>query len=435
MYKFLPKFLYSPEDNGGGTPDTGTKESLNANDILKLMSEDDESEEDIPLEPTKKESESPEETEESEVDSEELDEEDKEVKELEEELDNEIEPDDEKLELIDERASRKEILKAYPDIFKKFPSLEKSIYREQAYSKIFPSIDDAKSAQESTDIIQKVDSDLREGNLKNIISIIKGNKPAFNKMVDNYLPLLYETDKDAYFHVVGNTVKQTVQNLVNAAKETDDEETQTSLMQTARGLYKFVFNSTKWEAPTSLSSDDDTNPSEESKISKERESLRNERYQAAKSDIESSLERSFKKTIEKHIDPKRVMSDYVKRTAVRDAYEQLTSLIDKDPNYKRVLLKSWQVAANSNFSKDALAKIKENSVNLSRAKLALAIKKARVEALKGIGKRVKAEKDDTEEETDPPTKRSVGKTKTDSPKSSKSTIPPGMSVTDFIMKD
>src|SRR5215469_7143808 len=72
----------------------------------------------------------------------------------EEEIEEEVKLNDDDID-IDSPVKRKELLAAYPDIFKKFPYLEKSMYREQQYSELFPTMSDAKVAAERSQILAR----------------------------------------------------------------------------------------------------------------------------------------------------------------------------------------------------------------------------------------------------------------------------------------
>src|SRR5690606_24801038 len=93
-------------------------------------------------------------------DSEEESEEKDDLKEIEEELEIEEEKDvdDDELELITP-STRKEILKDFPELFKKHPYLEKAMYRDKAFSEIFPTVDDAKEASEAIRTLNNLDQD------------------------------------------------------------------------------------------------------------------------------------------------------------------------------------------------------------------------------------------------------------------------------------
>ena len=151
-------------------------------------------------------------------DEEEIDE----LKELEDELED---PDVEKLELSSP-VPRREILKKYPELFKDFPYLEKAYYREQQFTKVFPTIEEAQSAQEQAQILERYSKDMiEEGNTHNVLKMIKDNNPeTFNRVVDNYLEHLAQVDEGAYHHVLGNVIKHTIIGMVNEAKESGDDD-------------------------------------------------------------------------------------------------------------------------------------------------------------------------------------------------------------------
>src|SRR5262245_37336565 len=121
------------------------KEPLGADDILDILNEGDEKKEEKEIEKEEKDEVEEEkiEDEEEDEDKEEKEEEIDELDEIEEEL---KEPTDEELELVTP-TSRRAILKKYPKFFEDFPSVQKSFYREQQYSEIFPNPSDARVAQ------------------------------------------------------------------------------------------------------------------------------------------------------------------------------------------------------------------------------------------------------------------------------------------------
>src|SRR3990167_3641399 len=112
-------------------------------------------------------------------------EEEEKVTEQEEEVKiEEVEPEPE----IITRARRKEILAKYPTIFKDFPFLEKSYFREQKYAELLPTLDDAREAVERSETLKKFEGDLLNGNSESVLqSVLAQDKESFAKIVDNYL--------------------------------------------------------------------------------------------------------------------------------------------------------------------------------------------------------------------------------------------------------
>src|SRR5215203_2489737 len=171
---------------------------------------------------------------------------------LEEEVEEDLaEVDEDKLEFA-EVPRRKEILAAYPEIFKKFPGIERAMYREQAYSKLLPTIEEAKTAIGKAEILDKHEKEIYAGSTTSMLASVKENdKAAFAKVVDNYLPNLHSVDEAAYYHTIGNVIKHTIVAMVRDSKAQNDEE----LGEAAAALNKYIFGTTQFTAPQSLSAE------------------------------------------------------------------------------------------------------------------------------------------------------------------------------------
>ena len=174
---FLPPDAIASGGPSGGDISTGSGE-LGKEEVIELLGADDDpaDKETIDLGKGKEgrkagESDSTEKETEKEGDSEEDEEEeqedeDDELKDLEEELEG---PTEEQLELMTP-VSRREILKKYPNLFKDFPYLERSYYREREYTELLPTVEDAKLAVEKSQILDAFEQDVANGNIQTILS-------------------------------------------------------------------------------------------------------------------------------------------------------------------------------------------------------------------------------------------------------------------------
>ncbi len=388
LLRNIQSILMSPPDAPTGVADKPSGD-LSKNDILDYLNQDDK-EDEIPLDDDKDKDDKKTEKKET-KDDEESDEDDKEDTEededksdldlLEEEL---VEPDEDKLELTTP-ISRREILKKYPKLFKEFPALEKSYYREQAFTQLLPTIADAKEAVDKSQTLDKFETDLSNGNTEVVLNAIKASNPkAFNKVVDNYLQVLSKVDEKAYQHVLGNTIKHTILAMLEESRNSDNAP----LEQAAQILNQFIFGSSKFTAPTKLSSDEDTKGDDEEKKMSERErNFTRQKFNSANDEISTKITKAYKATIESKIDPKESMTEYVRKTAIRDAAEELESLIEKDTRFKSLIDKLWENAFKDDFSQASLAKIRSAFVSKAQTLLPSVIAKHRNAALKGMGKR------------------------------------------------
>jgi hypothetical protein len=327
-------------------------------------------------------------------------------------------PDEEELELTTP-VRRKEILQKYPNLFKDFPYLEKAYYREQQYTEILPSLDDAKVAVEKAETLDNFEKELLGGSAESILKAVKeNNQDAYNKLVDNYLPSLAKVDQQAFHHVVGNVIKQTIIGMYQESRTTQND----ALANAAVILNQFVFGTSNFAPPSQLAKPESPDKSE---LQSERQKFIQERFETTRDDLATKVANTLKATIEQNIDPRESMTDYVKKNASRDAMEQLNSLIDKDTRFRAILDKLWEKAFQSNFSKDSVDKIRSAYFSKAKTLLPTVIKQARNSALKGLGK-----------QTDSVDRRGPippGKTTTQGSRSPQ--LKSGMSTLDFFMQD
>lgn len=364
---------------------------------------------------------------------------DKEAKELGEGDIELIEPEDEeeeeKIDLskpdddieIDAPPRKAAILKKYPEIFKEFPFIEKMLYRDKQYSQLFGSFDDAKEIAEKSEVFNEFESQLLAGNTTEIIKNVKETDPkAFDKLVDNYMSNLAKADKDAYFEVIGNMNKHLIMELIKEGNESNNDE----LKQAALILNQFLFGTAKFSAPRTRTTE--TKPDEKSEAEQERLSFIQERFETTRDDLQVRVDNVLKSTISQYIDPKNVMSGYVKKNAVTDALKILNDTLGRDEALKSNLNRLWRQAFDSKFSKDSVGKIQSHYLGRAKGYLKTAIMKARAEALKDITPSTRRNEDEEEKET--PQKR--GQIPSGRPSSgSKNEMRKGESVQDFFMRE
>jgi hypothetical protein len=434
------KFLYSPNDltgPTGGTTEPIENKEMSTQDMAEFL-KDDGPEEDGPIDlkpkkeiPAKKEDDTKEDKEEDEDEETEDESDDDELEDL---LNEDEKPTDEQLELTTP-VRRKEILKKYPQLFKDFPYLEKAYYREQQFTELLPTIDDAKEAVEAKSTLERFEKDLMSGSTETILRAVKDQDPeSFNRIVDDYMPTLAKVDEKAYLHILGNTTKYTIAAMLQEARTSNNE----ALKAAAQVLHQFTFGSSTWSDPTKLAKDKpDTVDPKEAQLAEREQKFINSQFQTTRSDLNTRLNNSVKSTIEQNIDPRGSMSDYVKRTAVREAGEALNKLVSQDIRFKAITDKLWEKAIKDNFSRDSTENIRKAFLSKARTLLPSVIKKARIEALRGTGKRVR-EDDDTNEE---PPVRKVKSNKDEPPSNRRgkitkaSDIPKGMRTIDFLNSD
>jgi hypothetical protein len=396
-------------------------------ETLELLNVEDEKPEILDIPETVKKEDDDEEEKESEPEGEE-----DELKEIEEELEG---PKEEDLELTTP-VRRKEILAKYPKLFKDFPYLEKAYYREQQFTELLPTIQDAKQAVEKAGILDQVEQEILNGDIGVVLRATKNQDPeAFLKIADNYLPALKAVDQQAYYHVLGNVVKDTIITMVREARNLGEQGA--PLQAAANILNQFVFGSQKFSAPSKLSKNSDPqDQNREQEFQQREQQVVMQQFESTKDDLQTRADNVLKSTIDAHIDPKNSMTDYVKKNATREAFSTLEDLIARDTRFRSILDKLWEKAFEKRFDKESTDKIKSAYLSKAKTLLPSVIKKARNDALKGMGRKV-VDTDETEELADKKGPITPGKSTSPSSGKFKSAkdIPREMSTLDVLMKD
>jgi hypothetical protein len=383
-----------------------------------------------------KEKEAEKEPDETEEKDEEKEEEVDELKEIEEELEG---PKEEDLELMTP-VRRREILAKYPKLFKDFPYLEKAYYREQQFTEVFPTINDARMSAEKAQILDNVEAQVMNGDITSVLEAAKSeNQEAFLRIADNYLPTLRKVDQGAYYHVLGNVIKDTIITMVREGRALGEQGA--PLQAAANILNQFVFGSQNFSAPTNLSRQQ---PPEEQQRQQQIEQQDRQRaydqFESTREQLQTKADNVLMATIDGNIDPRNTMTDYVKQHAVREAYDKLDDLLSKDRQFRGLLDRLWEKAHQSGYSRESTDKIKSAYLSKAKTLLPSVIKKVRNDALKGLGRRADSEdKEQEEQEDQTPRKSPITPGRPQAPSSGKirkpSDIPKGMSTLDVLMKD
>jgi hypothetical protein len=415
-------------DTGSGVG--GGDKELTKEDMIDFISGEDEDKEVIDIKPKTKAGKEPEvELEEETEDKEDKPEGDEELEELEDELKP---PTEEQLELVTP-VRRREILAKYPNLFKDFPYLEKAYYREQQFTELLPTIGDAKEAVEKAQTLDRFEADLiTGGNTETILKAVKEENPqSFYKIVDNYLPTLAKVDEKAYLHVIGNVTKHTIVTMVQEARKSGND----ALQAAAQILNQFVFGTSNFVPPTNLSKE--APKGEENNEVKQREqAFIQQQFTTTITDLNTRVNNTLKNTIEANIDPKKSMTEFIRRHATNEALDDLNKLISQDSRFKTLADKLWEKCVEENFSKASVDRVKSAYLSKSKTLLPSVIRKARNEALKGMGKRTNDTDDELTSNKGPVT---PGRPRSQQPNSGKikeaKDIPSGMRTIDFLNSD
>lgn len=400
---------------------------LSKDDILDILTPDENEEVEAEGAPKDKEA-SPSKPEKKDAKEKKDDEDDEE--ENQEEVDEDQIPDEEELNLVTP-VRRKEILAKYPTIFKDFPYLEQAYYREQHFTEIFPTLDDAKEANQKSQSLDAFESDLMRGDFHKVLGEVKKADPeAFNRLADNYLQELGKVDKDAVHHVIGNVIKNSIINVINEAVRMGEDGN--PLKEAAVLFHRAIFGTAQITAATNLAKKVNEEDPEKEQIRKEKQELVRQRFEGVRDDLSTKVTNSIKSTIANHIDPRNSMQDYVKKNAIRNAQEDLESSMGQDKRFSTLMDRLWETAFKENFSPKSIEQIRSTYLSKAKSLLPSIISKHRKEASNAS----RSEKPDKDRKGPLPIgSHSTTRRQTSNNDKSTSEIPKGMKTLDYFNSD
>lgn len=346
---FKPQFFFDDE-GGGGSGFDADMAILSEGDSPEADSGDTEVEDEEAPEPVRAASDIP-----AEIGSEEG-EEDEEADEEESE-----EPKEEEAP-VSGRPSIKAIKKEFPDVFKKFPVLKTSLFRDAEFSKSFASPEEAAEAATKASNYDQLESSLVSGSPELLMRELSTNNPkAFQQVVTNWLPELRKTDERAYLAATEPVIEELIYLAYRHAEKVQDK----NLAMSARHLANFVF-ANGGEIPD-LGARQPRGPSEaELQLQREREQWANTRFKEADQEIFGRVTKALEGTIRHGLDPDNTMPERIKSSIVTDVINELNQILVKDPAHARRMNGLWRRAHQDSYSRQS----KESIINtyLSGAK-------------------------------------------------------------------
>jgi len=359
LLKFVPQFFYSPDD-GTGLGDVGDF----SQDMAVLN-------DDAPQEkPVKEKSEKDIESEDVERDLKVLDDDSvpADSEGTGEEEEEEDEEDEEEGEEEGEerpttgRPSIGEIKKEFPGVFKRFPTLKSSLFRDEEFSKSFATPEEAAEASVKAENYDQLENSLVSGDPELLMKELHENNPrAFTQVVGNWLPQLRAIDEQAYITATEPVIEELIYLAFRHAEKIQDK----NLAMSARHLANFVFANGGEIPDIAAKAQKGPNPAE-IQLQRERQEWATTRLKEADQEIFGRVTRTLDQTIRQGLDPSGMMTERMKSSIVTDVINEMNKTLLQDQVHGRRMAALWKRAGLDSYSRQS----KESIVNtyLSGAK-------------------------------------------------------------------
>jgi hypothetical protein len=299
--------------------------------------------------------------------------------------DQESEEDSETVKLANDRPTIKAIKAEFPDFFNKFPELKDAYFREIEFTKLFPTVEDAKEAFEDNEAFNNLSESALSGNPVPLLESIEKTDPkAFELFTVSFLPSLYKKNQEAY----NAAVTPIFEGLVRQMYRNSDE----NLRNTAENVAQFLFGD---DGKSIL--DGKVTFSKTAKLSEEQQKLNSEResrnataFRESVTYVESEIDKNLKAIILRDFDPNKVFSKFMRDQLATEVVKRIKNQLGQDTAHRSVMSSRWKRAKNNGYS--AAEKDKIISTFLARAKSLIPINSEKVRSL-AAGKQIKAADD------------------------------------------
>lgn len=273
---------------------------------------------------------------------------------------------EEELESTDEKPSKKEYLpherppisaikKEFPELFKKFPQLEHMYFREKEYTEIFPTVADAKEANEAAEALTTFRDDLFTGDGSKFVSALK-DADELGKFSKGFLTNLQKIDKDAYW----DTIVPTLQNLVTGFFREGQSRNDANYIASAENLAIYLFGSA--EFAQGKRSAITTEPKEDKRVEERLANIDRKEYNTFRINTLEGISNGLKPLIDL---TKSGLSKTMQELISDKIMKEVDDSIGKDSIHMKYVNSLWN-KAKGNYTEEQKSKI--ISAYLERAK-------------------------------------------------------------------
>lgn len=322
-------------------------------------------------------------------------EEDDENKDEDEDKDDEEKGDkDEDKELA--RADYKALKTEFPELFKKHPEFKEAIFREQAFTEIFPTVEEAQKAADAQIAYEEITSAILGGDAGRFISELKSeDSKGMAKFAENFLPALQKEDKNLFLEIVSPIVSQMIKNVYESGKKETDEKTKNNIMGAAKIVRRILFGGDYEDIEKDfVGLVEAGKDKKDDKEDKEVQARLDRRLAEVRTEVSDACYGLLQKEIEKGLEDLKERPG-LKKMLIRQIKDDVLADMDKDKAYIGRMDNLWKREARNGFSGTLKSSFTTTFMGKAKALIPKYRSAARKEALGKEDKGGKSEEEGT----------------------------------------
>lgn len=261
-----------------------------------------------------------------------------------------------------DRPTVKELKAAFPDIFTKFPSLKEAYFREIEFTKLFPTVEEAKEAFTDNQAFEVLQDSALAGDSALLLKSVEETDPkAFQLFAATFLPNLYKQNQEVYTAAV----TPLFENLVRAAYKSSEENVKNSAVNIAIYLWGEDVAEDICQGKKTFSQQEKLT-ADQKKAQTDRETQNSQKFRETFGTVETEINESLKTLILRDFDPEKAFPKFVRNQLVDTVIQRIHQQLTTDKGHASVMQARWKRAKSNGYTNEDRSKIV--STFLARAK-------------------------------------------------------------------
>ena len=290
----------------------------------------------------------------------------------------------------------REIEEKFPKIFNEFPELRSRFFRAAEYSRIFPSLDDAREALERVKTLEAIESDVFErGTAKEFLKRVhKNDAPAFDKLVLGFLEDVRVISKETYT----SAIIPVLDDLIIALHQKGDEDNDDNISNAALIINMFIHGTKSLPRGVRRREHEVDEPRKE-----DVNRFNAEKLQRAQRIVVSKIDEVLGANLDKLV-PK-MKNAFMREALVDKIKNECYKQLNDDDVHLGMINSMWKKALSANFDDDSI----RNITRVALQRLAREVPRVYAKLAIGIPKEDKIDEKTNDGESKTPARLEKGK--------------------------
>lgn len=242
---------------------------------------------------------------------------------------------------------------------KEYPQVQANYFKAEKYAEYFPTIEDAETAAQKSEIFDQFDAHVSSGDFKPVIDAVSNNNPrALENVADTILPMLQEKNPQLYVRAITPVIKQLFATAIHQADKAKNE----NLKNAAVVLAHFIWpNGNAPEAPKPREDP------ERVKLEQQNQQLFFNQYSNFRQSVMDDTAKTLAKIVEEGLDSENKLTKFTKDALIKEIIVDINTHIKNDVAVQKQMESLWKNSAKLGFSGEAKLSLKR--AFLGRAKM------------------------------------------------------------------